>query len=84
VKSLKLWAAANNAYFLGVGLCLLMFAVYFGVPPVGTLITALMDGLNAAFPSDIETYVYSPAYFTPNVLNTAAVKVVFLGLLLPA
>ena len=38
----------------GVGLCLLMFAVYFGVPPVGTLITALMDGLNAAFPSDID------------------------------
>ena len=80
MKSLKLWAAANNAYFLGVGLCLLMFAVYFGVPPVGTLITALMDGLNAAFPSDIDNYVYSPAYFTPNVLNTAAVKAVLLAL----
>jgi ribose transport system permease protein len=80
VKSLKLWAAANNAYFLGVGLCLLMFAIYFGVPPVGTLLTALMNGLNAAFPSDIETYVYSPSYFTPNVLNTAAVKAVLLAL----
>ena len=80
MRSFRLWVAANNAYFLGVGLCALMFAVYFGAPPVGPLLLALMDGLNAMFPSDIESFVYSPASFTPNVLNTVAVKAVLLAL----
>lgn len=80
MRSLKLWAAANNAYFLGVGLCLLAFAVYFGLPPIGALLSAMMDGLNALFPADLPLFTYSPLPFTPNVLNTAAPKAVLLAL----
>lgn len=80
MTSLRLWIAANSAYFLGVGLFVLMFAIYLDVPPFGTLITGLMDALNAAFPSDPPQFVYTPAEFTPNVLNTAAVKAVLLAL----
>jgi ribose transport system permease protein len=80
VTSLRLWIAANSAFFLGVGLFVLMFTIYLDVPPFGTLISALMDALNAAFPSDPPQFVYTPAEFTPNVLNTAAVKAVLLAL----
>jgi len=80
VSSIRLWIAANSPFFLGVGLFILMFAIYLNVPPFGTLISALMDVLNAAFPSDPPQFVYTPAEFTPNVLNTAAVKAVLLAL----
>lgn len=80
MTSIRLWIAANNAYFLGVGLFILMFAVYLGVPPFGPLVAGLMDGLNVLFPSDPPQFVYSPASITPNVLNTAAVKAVLLAL----
>lgn len=80
MTSLRLWIAANSPFFLGVGLFILMFAVYLDVPPFGPLISALMDGLNAAFPGDPPQFVYTPAEFTPNVLNTAAVKAVLLAL----
>jgi ribose transport system permease protein len=80
VTSLRLWIAGSSPYFLGIGLFVLMFAIYLDVPPFGPLISGLMDLLNAAFPSDPPQFVYTPAELTPNVLNTAAVKAVLLAL----
>ena len=81
MTSIRLWISANSPYFLGVALFVLMIAVYLDIPPIGSLVSALMDGLNAAFPTDPPQFVYSPAEFTPNVLNTAAVKAVLLALI---
>jgi ribose transport system permease protein len=80
MNAVRYWAAANSPYFLGVGLCALTFAIYFGTWPVGPLLGALMDGLNALFPADLPAFVYTPAPFTPNVLNVVAPKAVLLAL----